>query len=96
MSTVTGWCVSSAREFVVRKWDDELVVYDCATGDTHLLDAIASQLFACLQRTPSTNETLIQLISSCFVVDSTDEVAFEVVRILDNLKDLGLIESASL
>ena len=81
---------------MVRKWGDELVVYDCATSDTHLLDAIASQLFECLQWAPSTSETLIQLIGSCFVVDNTDELAFEVARILDNLKDLGLIESASL
>lgn len=79
----------------MRKWGDELVVYDCATGDTHLLDVIASQLLECLQRTPSTNETLVQLVSSCIVVESTDELDFEVARILDNLRDLGLIESAS-
>ena len=80
----------------MRKWDDELVVYDCATGDTHLLDAIASLLFECLQRAPSTSETLIQLINSCFAVEGTDELVFEVAGILDNLRDLGLIESASL
>lgn len=96
MPNVINWHLSSSREFAVRQWDDELVVYDCTTGDTHLLDAIASHILTCLQQAPNTTETLIRLIDSYFVVDKTDELASEVARILDNLSSLGLIKSTSL
>jgi len=96
MPKVINWRLGTSREFAVRKWGDELVVYDCTTGDTHLLDVIASQVFTCLQQAPSTTDVLIRLIGSYFFVDQTDELAPEVARILDNLSSLGLIESTPL
>lgn len=96
MPNVINWHLSSSREFAVRQWDDELVVYDCTTGDTHLLDAIASHIFTCLQQAPSTTETLVRLVDSYFVVNKIDELTPEVARILDNLCSLGLIESTPL
>lgn len=46
------WRLARDRQLLVRSWDGECVVYDCAGGDTHLLGARAARVFARLQQGP--------------------------------------------
>jgi PqqD family protein of HPr-rel-A system len=46
------WRLARDRQLLVRSWDGESVVYDCAGGDTHLLGANAANVFARLQQGP--------------------------------------------
>jgi PqqD family protein of HPr-rel-A system len=77
-----------------RIWDDEVVVYDHGSGDTHLLDSpTAAVLHLC---EASQGAIGFNDISSClgeFVeVDSPNELSEYGQSIIANLRRLGLIE----
>ncbi len=46
------WRLASSRQLLVRSWEGESVVYDCAAGDTHLLGTAAAAVLAQLQGGP--------------------------------------------
>jgi PqqD family protein of HPr-rel-A system len=46
------WRLASDRELLYRGWDDESVVYNHCSGDTHLLDGTAMRLLLALQTGP--------------------------------------------
>jgi hypothetical protein len=61
------------------RWDDELVVYDDRSGDTHRLTALSASVFLAL---------LTPLAVEDAAVESDDLHA----EILDGLASLGLVE----
>jgi PqqD family protein of HPr-rel-A system len=90
---VTIWQVPPDREFLLRQWDGALIVYDCSTGDTHLLDKLASQIFHFLQLRPVNANVVVEHIASHFSLELDEDLTSEVLRILDNLVFLGLIQA---
>jgi PqqD family protein of HPr-rel-A system len=58
------WRLASSRQLLVRSWDGECVVYDCAAGDTHLLGADAAAVLMQLQDGPCAQGALDQAIAS--------------------------------
>ncbi len=46
------WHLARGRQLLVRSWEGESVVYDCAAGDTHLLGTQAAAVLARLQAGP--------------------------------------------
>lgn len=46
------WRLASSQELLYRGWDQEFVVYNHASGDTHLLEGSAMRLLLELQNGP--------------------------------------------
>lgn len=91
---VTNWCAFPDREILVRQWDDELVIYDHQSGDTHLLESLASEIFLHLTAEPISTGAIVDHIADRFDLESDDDLFSEVVSILDNLVSLGMAQEA--
>lgn len=72
--------------------DDESVIYNDLSGDTHVLTAIATSLLQRLREGPADREGLAALLASEWEFDP-DTAPLEVTdRLLDDLAGLCLIE----
>ena len=74
-------------------WDaDEHVLYDVASGDTHLLNGIAAAAVRHLGQEPLSGEELVERLCCTHGVEPTLEFTREIERLLDRLDQLGLVE----
>lgn len=75
-----------------RSWNDEFVVYNSLSGDTHLLDATAAHALLKLQQAPSDAITLAASLAPLMQAEMDDEFAFQIDQLLADLDKLALIE----
>jgi PqqD family protein of HPr-rel-A system len=91
---VEDYVVNFPKESLVccRFWEDECVVYNQATGETHLIDGIGAEVFKLISEKTATRTQLLQNIHSVFEW----EIDFDVEGFLDNLilqyQKLGLLD----
>jgi PqqD family protein of HPr-rel-A system len=52
------WRVMRPQRLCVRRWDDEVVVYDDRTGDTHILEDLTGQVLERLMHTSASADEL--------------------------------------
>lgn len=82
----------SDQALQLRFWDDEFVVYNSLSGDTHLLGSIAAQILLRLQQAPSNTTALTESLAPLPHAEMDDELVFQIERILADLDTLALIE----
>lgn len=75
-----------------RCWDDEFVVYNSLSGDTHLLDSTAAQILLKLQQAPSDAPSLSESLAPLLHAEMDDELVIQIEQILSDLDTLALIE----
>jgi PqqD family protein of HPr-rel-A system len=75
----------------VRRWQDDLVVYDQRCGETHLLQGIVATLFEWLREGPCTAATLVARLAAAGVEGIDDPESF-VNQVLQELQRLQLLE----
>lgn len=73
-------------------WDNEVVVFNAASGSTHLINPIAAKILALLQSRPSSALEIAGNIAAETEVDADEEVLQRVEAVLETLDHLGLIE----
>lgn len=73
------WRLVSQEELLYRGWDEEFLVYNPVSGDTHLLDARAMRLLLALQAGPLAGAELAR------VADTGDEAAASLLADLESL-----------
>jgi PqqD family protein of HPr-rel-A system len=75
-----------------RFWDDECVIYNQLTGETHLVDGMGAEFFKLISEKSSTRAQLLENIQSVFELETDSEME----GLLDNLileyQKLGLVE----
>ncbi len=75
-----------------RFWDDECVIYNQLTGETHLVDGMGVEIFKLISEETATRKQLRQNIESVFEL----ETDLDIDGLLDNLileyQKLGLLE----
>jgi PqqD family protein of HPr-rel-A system len=73
-------------------WDDECVIYNQLTGETHLVDGMGAEIFKLISDKTVTRMQLLENIHSVFEL----EIDFDVEGFLDNLilqyQKLGLLD----
>ena len=57
------WLVVQPRRLRVRRWNDEVVVYDDRSGDTHLLDDACGRVLERLLTARASDEDLAALFA---------------------------------
>lgn len=85
------WRLSDGQVLRCRQWQDECVLYNDWTGNTHLLDPAALFLLRALQGAPSDTDTLAGLLRSGCPDDALSEQ--ELAELLAELCELQLIEA---
>lgn len=83
------WRIAAGQQLRRRGWEDEIVVYNDLSGDTHLLSAPAWLLLAALQSACANAAALAERLE----LDPDDLPDLE--RMLSSLHQLGLVEQAS-
>jgi PqqD family protein of HPr-rel-A system len=75
-----------------REWDDEFVVYNNLSGDTHLLDGSAMLLLRAVAAEPGNAAALAERLRGALGLDQQE--IDEIPAMLDELAALALIEAA--
>jgi PqqD family protein of HPr-rel-A system len=86
------WRVISSSALHFRSWDDDFIVYNGLSGDTHLLGSTAAQILLKLQQAPSTAIALSESIVPLMQAEMDNELVFHIENILADLDTLALIE----
>jgi PqqD family protein of HPr-rel-A system len=58
------WRLTPSQSLAHRGWDDEFVVYNDLSGDTHLLGADAMQVLLCLRDGPLAEPAIAQRLGA--------------------------------
>jgi len=88
----TTWKVIDACEFRWRIWDNQFVVYNPASGDTHLLNQVAGEALRCLQEAPADAAELTRRVAVRTDIQVDAQLLAKINDFLDELAELGLIE----
>lgn len=80
---------------LLRCWDDEFVVYNSVSGDTHLLGTAAGYILEQLQAAPSDEVSLADSLCKVALAEPSAELSLQVRTILADLHKLELIKQAA-
>lgn len=84
------WRLSTGQQLQRRQWDQEWVLYNDLSGDTHLLGADAVELLLTLHAGPANVESLLRALrAACLSAGDSDEV----IALLGELEQLALVEA---
>lgn len=87
------WRLNSCQRLEFRGWEDEFVVYNDLSGDTHLIDGLAMHLLTILRERGPTDELgLIDACDGAFGADGGASAADELATVMDALQALALVE----
>ena len=86
------WYLRPGQHLQYHGWDDEYLVYNDLSGDTHLLGAAAIELLLALKTAPATRQTLTALLKAEFDIDGT-ELGDETDALLEHMKRLSLVDT---
>lgn len=85
------WRVLPGQARHERAWDEEYVVFDNLSGNTHLLDASAMEVLRAVPADAVAETELALRLQQALGLDAQE--AAEIPAILDDLAELSLIES---
>jgi PqqD family protein of HPr-rel-A system len=77
--------------FVKRRWDDEVVVFDELTGDTHLLGGLAGRIFEIVSSSRVSDEELRCALEETAHVNEVGPPPEQISRAVAELRMLGLV-----
>lgn len=85
------WRVLPGQALHHRSWDDEYLVFNNLSGDTHLLDGGAMQLLLAVAAAPGDTASLGSRLHSALGLDQYE--LDEIPAMLEQLRALSLIEA---
>jgi PqqD family protein of HPr-rel-A system len=88
----TAWQVSEGCQFVWQLWDDEYVVFDHGSGNTHFLDPVAAEALQALVASPADLRGLTQRIGARIGVEADPAFEQRIRETLDRFREAGLVE----
>lgn len=89
---VSSW---TTPRLVWKSWGEEIIVFNTASGNTHLLSPVAAQALRKLEQNPATIFELSGELAGSASVDADEEFIQHVEKLITNLDELGLVEPVS-
>lgn len=86
------WKTVSSEYLHYRLWENESIVYDSRTGDTHLLDIAAVNIMQEMGAAPHNYQDLLKLIARMTDLEACDQPEGYLTQLLTDLLSLDLIE----
>ena len=87
----TRWRVLSEFSLHWQSWDDEFVVYNSGSGDTHLLDPVAAEALQNLEQESADLSELVARVAASLEIEPDTDFAAYLEQLLSDLYKLGLI-----
>ena len=88
----TRWKVNPEFPLHWRSWDDEFVVYNTGSGDTHLLDTLAAEVLQSLEIESADLPELIDRVTASLRIEPDSKFSDYLGQLLSDLHKLGLIQ----
>jgi len=88
------WRLRPGQTLQYRGWDEEYVLYNDLSGDTHLLGDAAIEVLLTLNKGPASRQALVAMLETQFELDTLEADA-ETAALLQHLQRLYLVESAA-
>ena len=85
------WEVPSANRLAWRIWDDEFLVYNTASGQTHHLNLLAGEALRSLEVEPAQTRELVRRLANQFEIAEDSPPLQMIDRLIHELDELGLI-----
>jgi PqqD family protein of HPr-rel-A system len=80
---------------LLKSWEDEAVIYDTASGDTHYLKPLTLALYqTCREHPGYTSDELATVLATRLGVANTPQFHELAEDTLDSLRKIGLLETA--
>jgi len=86
------WKVPSGFSLHWQSWDDEFVVYNSGSGDTHLLDVVAAEALQSLERESANLLELARKVAASLEIKLDDKLSAYLERLVPDFHRLGLVE----
>jgi PqqD family protein of HPr-rel-A system len=86
------WRIAPGQQLAARGWNDEFVLYNNLSGDTHLLDGDSMALLAHLQAGPASLAALVAAFAGDIDPDDAAALPETIATMLDQLAGLYLVE----
>ena len=88
-----GWYVKNPTDRLRwEHWDEESVVFDKLSGQTHLLTALGAEALVLLQEKPRTTEQIASDLAQEYALELTSELHSQLEQLLGQFYDLGLVD----
>jgi PqqD family protein of HPr-rel-A system len=87
------WRVAPGQQLATWGWEDEFVLYNNLSGDTHLFGGDSMAVLAHLQHIPATLDALVSAFSGDLDPDDAAALPETLTALLANLQNLFLVES---
>jgi len=91
--TTLIWQLRAGQQLRMVAGNDEAVIYNDFSGETHLISAIASSLLQHLKKTPANFPSISAYLASEWEFESDEELGPVVQGLLAELDALSLIEA---
>ena len=85
------WGLPDDVALLWKSWDEEVIVFNRASGQTHLLDALSAEVLRELEMRPRTVADLAALFADRYELDS-EELGDRLTGICRRFDELGLAE----
>lgn len=86
------WRLNRRAELHWRRLDDEWVVFDAASCDTHRLDTVSAAALMCLEAEAHDLDGLSALLAETLGLASDPDLMLKLEGLIEQLSDLDLIE----
>lgn len=85
------WRLPAGVRFDRRTWGDETVLFNCASGQTHLLDALSARVLDAFTQQPWSVTGLSAVLAEEFAVDE-QELGVRLHTVIEEFVRLGLLD----
>lgn len=91
------WKINARSRLQWRDWDGLYLLYDAASGDTHLMDEIGAAVFHCLQRQRDGLEasTVLHEVARLLELPPDDNLLDQILEILRRFGRSQLLEQTA-
>ena len=89
------WSIATGQRLAARGWDDEFVVYNNLSGDTHLIDPDSMAVLDFLRAGPATMEAVLAFFSTGLAPDDLAALPETMAALLTQLQRLFLVQAAA-
>lgn len=89
---VARWKVNSGFPLQWQVWDDEFVVYNTGSGDTHMLDTLAAEVLQSLEKKTADLSELAGRVAASIEIEPDSKFSDYLEQLLSDLHKLGLIQ----
>jgi len=86
------WSINSDCQLYWRHWEDDYILFNAASSQTHYLNNLGADILHFLQAHPLTDQELNQKISEKYDLELDDDTSRYIAGILASMDELGLIE----